>query len=210
MDTVDEQQAYEILRNLSSPMVAITCRRDEKLNGLIVNSVIRASLVPGRQRVANYVFKRHLSHGIIAATGRYALHLLSREQWDEIWALGFQSGRDTDKLAQVPHRLSQETGLPLLLRSYAWMECEVVNVMDAGSSTFFMGEIQRIGRGRGDELMDSDHFRANMPEEWREHYLENLREVQRWADEHETEMDDRIWRELHRKAQEDGEQRPGA
>jgi flavin reductase (DIM6/NTAB) family NADH-FMN oxidoreductase RutF len=206
METVDDQQAYEILRNLSSPMVAITCRRGEKRNGLIVNSVVRASLVPGRQRVANYVFKRHLSHEIIAATGRYALHLLSRDQWDEIWALGFQSGREADKLEQVPHRLSDETGLPLLLRAYAWMECEVVNVMDAGSSTFFMGEIQRIGRGRGDELMDSDHFRSNMPEDWHEEYLENLREVQRWADEYEAEMDDRIWRELHRKVTEGGEQ----
>ncbi|MFW6192836.1 MAG: flavin reductase family protein [Gemmatimonadota bacterium] len=200
METVDDRQAYEILRNLSSPMVAITCRRGDKLNGLVVNSVVRASLVPGRQRVANYVFKRHLSHEIIAATGRYALHLLSREQWDEIRALGFQSGRETDKLEQVPHRLSDETGLPLLLRAYAWMECEVVNVMDAGSSTFFMGEIQRIGRGRGEEVMDSDHFRSNMPEGWRKEYRENLREVQRWADEHEMEMDDRIWRGLHRKA----------
>lgn len=202
---MDDQQAYEILRNLSSPMVAITCRRGDKRNGLIVNSVVRASLVPGRQRVANYVFKRHLSHEIIAATGRYALHLLSRDQWDEIRALGFQSGRETDKLEQVPHRLSDATGLPLLLRAYAWMECEVVNVMDAGSSTFFMGEIQRIGRGRGEELMDSDHFRSNMPEDWREDYRANLREVQHWADEHEVEMDDRIWRELHRKTKEGGE-----
>ena len=197
---MDDERAYDILRNLSSPMVAITCRRGEKLNGLVVNSVIRASLVPGRQRVANYVFKRHLSHGMIAATGRYALHILSRSQWDEIWELGFHSGRDRDKLEQVPHRLSEATGLPVLRRAYAWMECEVVNAMDAGSSTFFMGEIARIERGEGERIMDSDHFRENMPEDWRDAYLENLEEVQRWAAEHETEMDTRHWRELQERA----------
>ena len=194
---VDEQETYEILRNLTSPIVAVTCRRGDRLNGLIVNSVIRASLVPGRQRVAHYVFKRHLSHGLIAATGRYALHLLSRRQWDEIRALGFRSGRDGDKMEQVPHRLSEETGLPILRRSYAWMECEVVNAMDAGSSTFFMGEIQRIFRGEGEEVMDSDWFRENMPDEWREDYRENLREVQRWAAEREGEaLDTTYWRDL--------------
>lgn len=194
---LDDREAYQILRNLTSPVCAVTCRRGDRLNGLVVNSAVRASLVPGRQRVANYVFKRHLSHDMIAATGRYALHILARDQWDEIWTLGFHSGRDRDKLEQVPHRLSQETGLPILRRAYAWMECRVVNAMDAGSSTFFMGEIQRIRRGEGGEVMDSDWFRENMPEEWRDSYVENLHDVQEWAAAYEEEVDDRYWRDLH-------------
>lgn len=191
---MDDRDVYEILRELTSPVVAVTCRRGDRLNGLIVNSVIRASLVPGRQRLALYIFKRHESHDMIAASGRYCLHLLAREQWDAIWELGFFSGRERDKLEKVPHRLSEETGLPVLRRSYAWMECEVVNAMDAGSSTFFMGEIRRIFRGEGDEVMDSDWFRANMPEDWREQYRENLEAVQAWAGELEAEgMDTTYW-----------------
>lgn len=201
---MDDQTAYDILRNLTSPMVAVTCRRGDELNGLIVNSVIRASLVPGKQRVANYVFKRHHSHAIIAASGRFALHILSRQQWDEIWELGFHSGRDRDKLEQVPHRLAERTGLPILRRAYAWMECEVVNAMDAGSSTFFMGEILHIQRGEGKEIMDSDHFRENMPSEWRDLYLDNLEEVQEWAAAHEDDMDTRYWRALAAEAAKEG------
>lgn len=198
---MDDREVYEILRNLTSPIVALTCRRGDRLNGMIANSVIRASLVPGRQRVANYVFKKHLSHDMIAATGRYCLHVLSRTQWDEIWELGFFSGRDRDKLDKVPHRLSEESGLPVLRRAYAWMECEVVNAMDAGSSTFFMGEVQRIFRGEGEEVMDSDWFRANMPEEWREHYRANLEAVQAWAAELEAGgMDTSYWEGLRERA----------
>ena len=69
--------------------------------------------------------------------------------------------------------------------------------MDAGSSTFFMGEIQRIFRGEGEEVMDSEWFRDNMPEDWRDDYRGNLREVQRWAAELEGQgMDTTYWREL--------------
>lgn len=200
---MDDRDVYEILRNLTSPIVAVTCRRGDRLNGLIVNSVVRASLVPGRQRVANYVFKRHLSHDMIAATGRYCLHILARDQWDAIWELGFFSGRERDKFEKIPHRLSEETGLPVLRRSWAWMECEVVNAMDAGSATFFMGEIRRIFRGEGEDVMDSDWFRANMPEEWRDRYLANLEEVQRWAADLEAEgMETAYWEELRERVAE--------
>ena len=201
---MDEQDTYELLRELTSPIVAVTTRRGDRLNGLIVNSAVRASLVPGRQRVAFYVFKRHLTHELLAASGVFALHILARTQWEEIRELGFFSGRDRDHFEKVPHRLSDETGLPILRRSYAWMECEVVNAMDAGSSTFFMGEIERIFRGEGEEVMDSGYFRANMPEEWRDDYVENLREVQRWAGELEAGgMDTRHWEELRRRAREE-------
>jgi flavin reductase (DIM6/NTAB) family NADH-FMN oxidoreductase RutF len=194
--TVDDASAYEILRNLSSPIVALTCREGEKLNGMIANSAIRASIVPGHQRVANYVFKRHLTHDMMARTGRYVLHLLAREQWKEIWALGFQAGREIDKFADLDFELTSGTGLPVLPGAYAWMECEVVNVMDAGASTFFMGEILKMERGTGAEVMDSAHFRANMPEAWRDPYLRNLEAVQAWAARNAPPVDDRPWREL--------------
>lgn len=192
---MEPEETYQILRNLSSPLVAVTTRRGQKRNGMIANSAIRASLVPGRQRVAHYVFKRHLTHELLVETGRYVLHLLARDQWDEIRALGFRSGRDEEKLRGLEVR-ETEDGLPVLTRSVAWMECRVVNVMDAGASTFFMGHVEHVARGTGREIMDGDYFRSNMPEEWREDYRENLRQVQEWAARHEPELDDRAWHRL--------------
>lgn len=193
---MDPDESYQIMRNLTSPLVALTTRRGDKRNGMISNSAVRASLVPGRPRVANYVFKRHLTHDLLVETGRYVLHLLARDQWEEIGALGFRSGREeTDKLDGLPVD-ETEDGLPVLVRSVAWMECRVVNVMDAGASTFFMGEVQRVVRGEGEQLMDADYFRANLPEEWREPYRRNLRDAQAWAAEHEPELDDSPWQRL--------------
>lgn len=196
----DPDEGYELLRSLSSPIVAITVRRRDERNGLIANSAIRASLVPGGQHVANYVFKRHLTHEILAETGRYVLHLLARTQWEEVRALGFESGREVeDKLAGLEQVPSERTGLPILTRCYAWMECRVVNVMDAGPSTFFMGRVDRIGRGSGDRIMDSPYFRANMPVDWRRLYERKLDEAQEIAA-GMADIDDRPWKELHAKA----------
>ncbi len=193
---MDPEESYRILRNLSSPLVAVTVRRGAERNGMVANSAIRASLVPGRQRVAHYVFKEHLTHEFLVETGRYVLHLLSREQWEEIHALGFASGREVDDKFKGLEVREIEGGLPVLPRSVAWMACRVVNVMDAGASTFFMGEIERMERGEGERIMDADHFRSNMPEAWRGPYRENLRHVQEWAAEHAPEVDDRPWHRL--------------
>jgi len=197
-EPVGPDEAYEILRSLSSPVVAITTRRGGEVNGMIANSAIRASLVPGRQRVANYVFKARLTHDFLVETGRYVMHLLARDQWDVIRDLGFESGRVRQKLRGVEHRLSETWQLPVIEGCVAWMRCEVANVMDAGASTFFMGDVREMHRGSGDEVMDSEYFRANVPEEWKEPYRRNLRETQEEARRMEGEMDDRPWRRLRR------------
>lgn len=195
-DRLDPEETYDLLRELSSPLVAITTRRGDATNGMIANSAIRASIVPGRQRVANYVFKSRLTHEHLAATGRYALHLLARDQWDVIRALGFESGREREKLREVEHGLTETWELPVVEGCVAWMRCRVANVMDAGASTFFMGDVLEAGRGSGEEVMDSDWFRANAPDAWEEPYRENLRRTQEEARRWEGELDDRPWRRL--------------
>ena len=195
---VGPDEAYDILRALSSPLVAITTRRGDEVNGMIANSALRASLVPGRQRVANYVFKKHLTHELLVETGRYVLHLMARDQWDVIRALGFESGRERDKIEDVPHGFTDTWQLPVLEGCVAWMRCEVANVMDTGASTFFMGDIHEVHRGSGDEVMDSAYFRENAPDAWEEPYRRNLQETQEQARRMQEEIDDRPWRRLRR------------
>ena len=166
-------ETYELLRNLTSPVVAITSRRGEKSNGMISDGAIRASIVPDIPRVAVFIHKFNLSHDLIFETGAFALHILHQEQIDLVIKLGFVSGRDRDKLADVPHRAGS-TGAPILEDCYAWFDCLVINVMDTGSSTCFLGEAEGVGRGPGREVMESAYLRAKMPEEWKNAYLQNL------------------------------------
>src|SRR3989441_11935175 len=163
-------ETYQLLRNLTSPVVAITCERGGKRNGMISDSAVRASIVPAIPRVSVYIHKFNLSHDFIFETGRFALHLLRNDQFDLIHRLGFTSGRARDKLADVPHHQGT-LGVPVLDECYAHFECRVANVMDTGSSTCFLGDVVDVGygasKGPSGTVMTAAYFRANMPPAWR-------------------------------------------
>src|SRR5262245_2535552 len=175
---------YQLLRNLTSPVVAVTSTRGERKNGMILDSAVRASIVPTVPRISVYIHKFNYSHDMIFETGRFGLHLLHTKQFDVVRRLGFVSGRDQDKLAGIPHHTGQ-TGVPVLDECFAHFECDVVNVMDTGSSTLFLGDVVGVGCWASPglepngELLTATYFRANMPPEWRAEYEVKLAEAQR-------------------------------
>src|SRR5436189_36673 len=146
MPILQPDQIYQLLRNLTSPVVAITSERGGTRNGMIADSAVRASIVPAIPRVSVYIHKFNYSHDLIFESGRFVLHLLRDDQFELIHRLGFASGRAQDKLAGVPHRPGT-LGVPVLDDCYAHFECRVANVMDTGSSTCFLGDVPK-GRGK--------------------------------------------------------------
>jgi flavin reductase (DIM6/NTAB) family NADH-FMN oxidoreductase RutF len=192
-------QTYQLLRHVTSPVVAVTSERDGKENGMISDAAIRASIVPTVPRLSVYVHKFNFSHDLIFDTGRFVLHLLHTKQFDLIHRLGFVSGRDRDKLADVPHRRGV-LGAPVLDDCWAHFECRVANVMDTGSSTLFLGDVVEVGFGAGKapqgDVMTAAHFRANMPAEWRKEYQAGLETAQRFAEAKSREIRAVVWRGL--------------
>lgn len=196
---MEPDQVYQLLRNFTSPVVAITSERDGKRNGMIADSAVRASIVPTIPRLAVYVHKFNFSHDLIFATGRFVMHLLRDDQFELIHRLGFVSGRARDKLADIPHRLGT-LGAPVLDACYAHFECRVANVMDTGSSTCFLGDVVAVGhgaaRGPAGAVMTAAHFRANMPAGWRGDYEAHLQAAQQFAEERSRDIRPVSWRGL--------------
>src|SRR5258705_13527934 len=185
---------YQLLRNLTSPVVAITAVRGGKENGMISDAAVRASIVPTVPRLSVYVHKFNYSHDMIFETGRFCLHLLNTKQLDVVHRLGFFSGRDQDKLAGIPHHKGR-TGVPVLDECFAHFECSVANVMDTGSSTLFLGDVIAVGdlKARG-ELLTATYFRANMPAEWRAEYEAKLKEAQQAGAEMSGHISQIVWK----------------
>jgi len=169
---------YQLLRNLTSPVVAITTAAGGIRNGFIVNSAQRASLVPSIPRLSIYVSRTNFSHDLIYSSGVFALHLLRQDQWDLIWHLGLQSGRSVDKLESL-ETVNGKAGCPLLKDCIAGFECRVVNAMDTGASTFFLGDVVHTIEGTPGPIMSSEYFRDHMTPERREQYENNLRAAMR-------------------------------
>lgn len=197
------QDTYQLLRNLTSPVVAITAAHAGVQNGMIIDSAIRASIVPTVPRLAIIVHKFNFSHDLIFGAGAFALHLLRTDQYPVIHHLGFQSRRDVDKLATLAHRPGL-TGAPVLDDCHAHFECRVINAMDIGASTCFLGDVVAVGFGaaaapRGD-VMTAGYFRANIPPAWRADYERLLRAAQERAEGPSRDVRPLVWRTLRREA----------
>src|SRR6266513_3040629 len=184
MPILQPDQIYQLLRNLTSPVVAITSQRSEQRNGMIADSAVRASIVPAIPRLSVYIHKFNYSHDLIFETGRFVLHLLRDDQFELIHRLGFASGRTRDKLDDC----------------YAHFECRVANVSDTGSSTCFLGDVVAVGHGAADgprgAVLTATHFRANMPAQWRAEYETLLRTAQQFAAERSRDTRPVVWRGL--------------
>jgi flavin reductase (DIM6/NTAB) family NADH-FMN oxidoreductase RutF len=194
-----EDEIYQLLRNFTSPVVAITSERGGKRNGMISDSAVRASIVPTIPRLSVYIHKFNFSHDMVYETGRMVLHLLRQDQFPLIHQLGFASGRATDKMADVPHRPGR-LGAPVLDECYAHFECRVANVMDTGSSTCFLGDVVEVGHGaaaaaRGD-VMTAGYFRANLPPAWRKDYEDHLKAAQDFAEQRSRDIRPVVWKGL--------------
>ena len=201
MPGLEPDAVYQLLRHLTSPVVAITSERDGKRNGMISDSAVRASIAPTVPRLSVYIHKFNYSHDLIFDTGRFVLHFLRDDQFDLIHRLGFASGRTRNKLAGVPHHVGM-LGAPVLDDCYAYFECRAANVMDTGSSTCFLGDVVMVGHGiAGDgagrgTVMTAAYFRAHMPAEWRAEYEQLLRAAQGYAAERSRDIRAVIWRGL--------------
>jgi flavin reductase (DIM6/NTAB) family NADH-FMN oxidoreductase RutF len=196
MPNLQPDQVYQLLRNLTSPVVAITCQRGGKSNGMISDSAVRASIAPTVPRLSVYIHKFNFSHDLIFETGRLVLHLLRTDQFELIHRLGFVSGRGRDKLAGIAHR-SGALAAPVLDDCYAHFECRVVNAMDTGSSTCFLGDVVAVGYGAAErssgDVMTAAYFRAHMPAEWRAEYEALLRAAQAYAAERSHDIRPIVW-----------------
>jgi flavin reductase (DIM6/NTAB) family NADH-FMN oxidoreductase RutF len=167
-------ELYRLLRNLTLPLVAVTTAARGRQNGFIVNSAQRASLVPSLPRISLYVSKPNVSHDLLYASGVFGVHLLRTDQWDVIRALGLRSARDfPDKLDDLDTRTGI-SGCPMLEDCIAAFECRVVNAMDAGGATFFLGDVIDMRAEEPGDVMTSLHFRQHAPADLLAEYEKGL------------------------------------
>jgi len=130
-----------LLSQLWTPIVAITSSCQGQDGAQIAVSAHGASIVPDRPRMLVQLYKRNLTHDLVRDSGVFALHLLSRGQEELVHRLGFSSGRrDAHKLDGLVSRRGV-TGSPLLDGALGYVECRVINAMDGGDMTCFLGDV---------------------------------------------------------------------
>ena len=114
--------------------------KDNKINAQIVNTVIQITSEP--VTVAVSINKKNLTHDYIQSSGVFSASIITQEApLSFIGQFGFKTGRDTDKLAGINYKKGA-TGAPVVLDNCnAYLEAKVLQSVDAGTHTIFIGQL---------------------------------------------------------------------
>lgn len=145
------------LYKLGYGMYVIGSYKGDKLNAQIANTVFQITSEP--PTVAVSINKSNLTHEYIKASRVFAASILCQASpLAYIGGFGFKSGRDVDKLANVNYKIG-ETKAPVILdHATAYLEAEVIQEVDVGTHTIFIGRIVAAEVLTDDVCMTYDYY----------------------------------------------------
>ncbi|MFX0079703.1 MAG: rubredoxin [Candidatus Hermodarchaeota archaeon] len=132
---------------LSYGMYVVSSKSGTKINGCIVNAVAQVSALP--PRIAVSVNKENLTHEYITKSGIFSLSILDQDTpMKFIGLLGFQSGREVEKLSEIQYELGNENCPVVIEHALGYLEAKVFAQVDVGTHTVFIGDVKRGKRLR--------------------------------------------------------------
>jgi flavin reductase (DIM6/NTAB) family NADH-FMN oxidoreductase RutF/rubredoxin len=128
------------LRSLSYGLYVVASQKQGKLNAQIANTVGQVTSEPPTISVC--INKQNLTHEFITESKVFTASILSQDTpLSFIGHFGFKSGREVDKLKDINYKLG-ETKAPIILdHCLAYLEARVIDQVDVGTHTIFIGEL---------------------------------------------------------------------
>lgn len=136
---LDEQAKKTMLRKIPHGLYVCGVRDGENLNGFTVSWLMQSSFKP--PLVVNCVKQDSGSHAMIQNSGVFAISFLDSEQKDLAAKFFKPQSRVGNKLADVEFYEGEETGCPILSDALGYIECRVVDSVEKGDHTVFVGEV---------------------------------------------------------------------
>lgn len=149
------------LNKIVSGVYVVGSTKEGKLNGQIINSLIRITADP--VYVAISINKNNLTCDYIRSSGVFSVSMLSTGvPMTFIGLFGFKSGREVDKFAQTHYRLGK-TGAPIVLdHTVAWMEGRVTNAIECETHIVFIGELVDYDVVSSGEVLTYEYYSTVM------------------------------------------------
>lgn len=128
------------LHKISYGLYVVASKRNGELNGQIANTVFQVTAEP--PTIAVSINKQNLTHEFIKESGVFSVSILRKDTpLKFIGIFGFRTGKETKKFEGVKYKIGV-TGAPILLENtVGYVEAEVINSIDAGTHTIFIGRV---------------------------------------------------------------------
>jgi flavin reductase (DIM6/NTAB) family NADH-FMN oxidoreductase RutF len=151
---MDANAKKTALRMIPYGLYVLTAQRaDGSVAAATVNWVTQASFAP--PLVAVGVKSDSQAHAVIKETRAFALNVLGKGQQGVAFTFFKPASRDGQRISGEPFRAGT-TGAPVLERAPAFVECRLVDTVERGDHSIFVGEVVDAGvasppAGRADE-----------------------------------------------------------
>ncbi len=159
-ETADKNN-LSALFNIGYGLYVVTSNDGKKDNGLIVNTVSQVSDNPNR--IAVTINKMNYSHHVIKQTGIMNVNCLTVDAPFSVFEkFGFQSGRNTDKFADL-QPLYSDNGLVFLPRHInSFMSLKALQYVDLGSHGMFICEVTEARIINSEKSMTYAYYHENV------------------------------------------------
>lgn len=146
-----------ILHKISYGLYMISSKKGDKINGQIANTVFQVTSEPAKIAIA--INKENLTHDFIKSSKVFAVSILTKEaDMKLIGNFGFKSGRGIDKFKDYDFKKG-ENGAPILIdKTNGYIECSLVNEIDLGSHSLFIGLITGGDVFNNKETLTYDYY----------------------------------------------------
>ena len=131
-----EKQWLPAFAKMTYGIYVLTTGFEDKYNGMIASWVSQISYDPPLIMAA--VHPNRYSHELINKSKCFALHVLSKDQKD--FLKRFKGPDPEAKFANIKWQKGK-TGSPVINDCIAWFECEVVEILNPGNHTLFIGRV---------------------------------------------------------------------
>ncbi|HEY48436.1 MAG TPA: High molecular weight rubredoxin [Dehalococcoidia bacterium] len=125
---------------ISYGLYIIGSKKGGSINAQIANTVIQVCSEPPSISVC--INKGNLTHEFIKDSKVFTASILAQDTpLSFIGNFGFKSGRDINKFEGINYKIGKTEAPIVLDNALAYMEAEVINEMDAGTHTVFLGKL---------------------------------------------------------------------
>jgi flavin reductase (DIM6/NTAB) family NADH-FMN oxidoreductase RutF/rubredoxin len=128
------------LHKLGYGLYVISSRKGDKFNGQIANTVFQVCSEP--PIIAVTINRNNLTHQFITQSKVFTTSILFQDTpLSFIGHFGFRSGRDIDKFEGINYKIGDTKAPVVTDNTLAYLEAKVIQQVDVGTHTIFIGEL---------------------------------------------------------------------
>jgi flavin reductase (DIM6/NTAB) family NADH-FMN oxidoreductase RutF len=143
---VDAATINKVTWMIPNALCLVGSRAGDEWNGMTQSWVTQVAMEP--VLIAISVDKKAVTNRLIREGGAFSVNLWDRSDTRVFVKFSKPASKEGMTLNGRPVR-EGETGVPIFEEAVAWIECRVVDTIDVGTHSLFLGEVAAIGHKEG-------------------------------------------------------------